>query len=200
MLCGLVDRQLVMELDLPSYIRDRYADARAEVPHVDGVSEHERRMREVAYLHLTRYLRVIIDRKDRMGMSVSLEGRVPYCDHELIEYVFNVPWAMKNANGTDKSLLRAAVADLLPAEIVHRTKSPFPMIQDPAYETALREQLRELTGGTGGPAAGLFDPVRLEHVLTDPSGEERGGSNVLSIETAIMLDMWVREQGVTVSV
>jgi asparagine synthase (glutamine-hydrolysing) len=195
MLCGLLDRRLVQELDLPTYIRDRYAEARAEVPHVDGVSARERRMREVAYLHLTRYLRVIIDRKDRTAMSVALEGRVPFCDHHLVEYVFNAPWAMKNANGRDKSLLRAAVSDLLPVEIVERRKSPFPMLQDPAYEAAVREQLRGLTQDT----AGLLDPLRLKTALVDPAEADASRANLLSMETAIMLDLWIQEQGVTLA-
>jgi asparagine synthase (glutamine-hydrolysing) len=208
MFCGLLDRQLVKELDLASYIRDRYAEALAEVPHVNGASAHERRMRELTYLHLTRYLRVMVDRKDRMGASVALEGRVPFCDHHLVEYVFNVPWAMKSADGREKSLLRAAVADLVPADIVGRRKSPFPILQDPAYGAALREELRELVESTPDPAAGLLDPARLDAVLTDPLetplgtpfGELPSGVNRLSIETAIMLDLWTRELGVTIAV
>jgi asparagine synthase (glutamine-hydrolysing) len=200
MFCGLLDRQLVKELDLPTYIRDRYAEARAEVPHVDGATAHERRMREVAYLHLTRYLRVITDRKDRMAMSVSLEGRIPYCDHHLVEYVFNVPWALKNPNSRDKGLLRAAVADLLPPEILNRRKSPFPMLQDPAYGVALREQLRELADGVSSPVDGLLDQRQLSVALTGQALAEDSRADLLSMETAIMLDLWVREQGVTVAV
>ena len=56
---------------------------------------HERRMREICYLHLTRFVQILLDRKDRMSMAVGLEVRVPFCDHRLVEYVFNAPWAMK---------------------------------------------------------------------------------------------------------
>jgi asparagine synthase (glutamine-hydrolysing) len=206
MFSGLLDRRLLKELDLPGYSRDRYAEALAEVPHVDGAAAHERRMRELTYLHMTRYLRVIIDRKDRMGMAVALEGRVPFCDHQLVEYVFNVPWAMKSADGREKSLLRAAVADLLPADIRDRRKSLFPTLQDPAYAAALRGRLRELVEDASSPIAWLLDPARLRAVLTgeairtNPYGAASEGVNRLSIETAIMLDLWVREHGVTLAV
>jgi asparagine synthase (glutamine-hydrolysing) len=199
MFTGLLDRRLVSELDLAGYLCDQYTEALAEVPHVDGVSADERRMREITYLHMTRYLRIIIDRKDRLGMSVALEGRVPYCDHHLVEYVFNAPWAMKSVGGREKSLLRAAVLELLPDEVIDRRKSPFPRIQDPAYGKALHEQLRELAGGGGGPIDGLLDSGRLEMFLNDPSAFD-SPVNRVSTEIAIMLDRWVREQGVTVAV
>jgi asparagine synthase (glutamine-hydrolysing) len=198
MLAGMLDRQLVDELDLPAYVHDRYTEALAEVPHVDGASAHERRMRELIYLHMTRYLRVIIDRKDRMGASVAIEGRVPFCDHHLVEYVFNVPWAMKSPNGREKGLLRAAFADVLPSEVIDRRKSPFPRIQDPAYGEALRDQLRELVDDGSSPIDGLLDPAALKTVLTDPAAVQSPITRV-GVEMAIMLDLWVREHGVTVA-
>jgi asparagine synthetase B (glutamine-hydrolysing) len=64
-------------------------------------------------------------------MAHGLEVRVPFCDHRLMEYVYNVPWAMKSFDGREKSLLRAAVADLPPAAVLDRRKSLYPGTQDP---------------------------------------------------------------------
>ena len=101
-------------------------------------------MRVVSYLHLTRQLRVLLDRKDRLSMAVGLEVRVPYCDHRLVEYVYNAPWSLKSFDGREKSLLRAAVRDVLPASVADRVKSAFPSIQDLRYVTALQQQAKEL--------------------------------------------------------
>jgi asparagine synthase (glutamine-hydrolysing) len=51
----------------------------------DGEDALERRMREISYLHLTRFVQFLLDRKDRMSMAVGLEVRVPFCDHRLVE-------------------------------------------------------------------------------------------------------------------
>ena len=75
----------------------RYADAQAEVPRLPGEERAEERLREVLYHGLTRWLPMLLDRKDRLSMAVGLEVRVPFCDHRLVEYVFNVPWALKLA-------------------------------------------------------------------------------------------------------
>jgi len=106
---------------------------------------------------------------------------------------------MKQAGDREKSLLRAAVADLLPDGILDRRKSPFPKLQDPNYEAALRDQLRELTSDGTSPIADLLDQPRLDAVLAGPADAERLGISRLSTEMAITLDLWVREQGVTIS-
>src|SRR6266536_373119 len=103
---------------LDEYAADRYADARVEVPRLDRESHGEARIREVLYHGLTRWLPLLLDRKDRLSMAVGLEVRVPFCDHRLVEYVWNVPWLVKETGGIEKGLLRKAVADLLPAEVV----------------------------------------------------------------------------------
>src|SRR5579872_1040555 len=86
---------LLKRLDLPEFEADSYSQAIAEVPTCDGESAAERRMRELSYLHLTRFLPALLDRKDRISMALGLEVRVPYCDHRLVEYVFNIPWRLK---------------------------------------------------------------------------------------------------------
>ena len=141
---NLLTDDFVEHLDPMAYIQDSYATALAEVPHLDGQTGLERRMREVCYLHLTRFVRALLDRKDRMSMAVGLEVRVPFCDHRLVEYVYNTPWALKTFDGREKSLLRAATADALPRSVVERVKSPYPSTQDVRYVAELQDQLRAL--------------------------------------------------------
>src|SRR5262249_5181045 len=80
---------LLQRLDLGTFGADRYRDALAEVPRMEGETRLERRMREMFYLHLTRFLRSLLDRKDRLSMAHGLEVRVPFCDHRLVQYIFN---------------------------------------------------------------------------------------------------------------
>nr|WP_281243737.1 asparagine synthase-related protein [Actinopolyspora alba] len=63
-------------------------------------------------------MRILPDRKDRMSMAVGLEVRVPFCDHRLVEHVFNAPRSLKTHDGGEKSLLRGAVADVLPRSVL----------------------------------------------------------------------------------
>ncbi|MEU4245613.1 asparagine synthase (glutamine-hydrolyzing) [Actinoplanes sp. NPDC026619] len=165
---GLLDAGLLEKLDLTGYRQERYHEALAEVPVLPGEGEEQRRMRRISYLNLTRFVQTLLDRKDRMGMAVGLEVRVPYCDHRLVEYVFNVPWAMKFFDGRPKSLLRAAVADLLPESVLRRPKTPYPATQNPAYAAALRAELAEVLADPDAPVRPLLDLRKAQRWAENP--------------------------------
>ncbi|MFI6493197.1 asparagine synthase (glutamine-hydrolyzing) [Streptomyces sp. NPDC050564] len=148
-------------LDLESYIAEGYRTAVADVRRLDGESDFEYRMRRICHLHLTRFVRILLDRKDRASMAVGLEVRVPFCDHRLVEYVYNTPWSLKSFDDREKSLLREATVDLIPKSVYDRVKSPYPSTQDPKYAIALQEHVRDLLAR---PSHRVFDLVDRERV------------------------------------
>jgi asparagine synthase (glutamine-hydrolysing) len=150
------------KLDLEGYRRDTYEAAIDEIDHLPSEDDLEHRMRISSYLHLTRFVRYLLDRKDRMSMAVGLEVRVPFCDHRLVEYVYNAPWALKTYDGREKSLLRGAVCDLLPDTVVQRVKSPYPSTQDWQYARDLQEQGRGLLEQPAHPVFELVERTWLD--------------------------------------
>jgi asparagine synthase (glutamine-hydrolysing) len=187
--------ELVSQLDIPGYRADSYRSALAEVPHTDTTDPMERRMREVCYLHLTRFVQFLLDRKDRMSMASGLEVRVPFCDHRLVQYVFNTPWSFKAFDGREKSLLRAAVNDVLPASIAQRRKSPYPSTQDPSYEHGLRDQLDKLVADGTSPVLDLLDAQRVRALLDSPIGAVSLDAQRRSTELVLTLHDWIAVTG-----
>ncbi|MEV6836595.1 asparagine synthase (glutamine-hydrolyzing) [Streptomyces sp. NPDC051133] len=157
----VVRADLGKSLDLEGYVADGYRTAVAAVDRLDGESDFEYRMRQISHMHLTRFVRALLDRKDRMSMAVGLEVRVPFCDHRLVEYVYNAPWALKSFDGREKSLLREATADVLPRSVYDRVKSPYPSTQDPQYARALQKQVKELLAQPSHQVFDLVDRDRL---------------------------------------
>ncbi len=160
----------------------------------------DRRMREVTYLNITRFMQAVLDRKDRMSMAVGLEVRVPFCDHRLMDYVFNVPWAMKSFDGREKSLLRAATRDVLPTSILERTKTPFPSTQDTRYEQALRTELRQVIGDADSPVLPLLNTARVTRILDREMDDVSLPSDRGGLEMALWLNRWLTAYDVTVDV
>jgi asparagine synthase (glutamine-hydrolysing) len=179
-------------------VRDSYADALAEVPRLAGETGEEARMRELVHLGLTRFLPVLLDRKDRMSMAVGLEVRVPFCDHRLVEYLWNVPWRLKAAGGTPKAVLRAAVADLLPPELAQRPKSQYPATPDPGYDRKVRDRARELVRGDSAVRP-LLDPERVL-ALADGTSRRPPWLQRLGLAYLIQIDSWLRAYRVRVAV
>ncbi|MGW2650636.1 asparagine synthase (glutamine-hydrolyzing) [Streptomyces sp. NPDC001393] len=195
----LFDPALRKELDVVSYERDRYREALAEVPHLDAADPTERRMREISYLHLTRFVTMLLDRKDRLSMAHGLEVRVPFCDHRLVEYVFNTPWSMKTFDGREKSLLRAAVQDVLPASVLERRKSPYPATQDPAYGLALRASLAGLVADGTAPVLPLLDQRAVRSLLDSPPRATTSTLTRISLEMVLDLNTWLQSQDLRIT-
>ncbi|MDG4810870.1 asparagine synthase (glutamine-hydrolyzing) [Micromonospora sp. WMMD1120] len=187
----LLDPGLVEKLDLPGYRAARYREALAEVPVLPGEPADERRMREISYLNLTRFVQTLLDRKDRMSMAVGLEVRVPFCDHRLVDYVFNVPWQLKTFDGREKSLLRAAAGDLLPESIRTRVKTPYPATQDPGYEQGLQRELAEVLADQDAPVRPLLDLDRARAVSSRSTGAVSRPYDRGSLEMALWLNRWL---------
>ncbi|PSR24055.1 MAG: asparagine synthase (glutamine-hydrolyzing) [Sulfobacillus acidophilus] len=148
-------------LNPTEYVEKRYREALQEVPHLPGESLLERRIRDISYLSITRFLPTLLDRKDRMTMAHGLEVRVPFCDHRLVEYAFNIPWSIKNFGNTTKGILRQAAQGWLPPEILLRRKSPYPSTPNPTYFDAMAVRLNEILHDVSAPLNPLLNRTRL---------------------------------------
>jgi asparagine synthase (glutamine-hydrolysing) len=129
-------------------------------------------------------------------MAVGLEVRVPFCDHRLVDYVFNIPWHLKTFDGREKSILRAATRELLPDSIVNRQKNPYPSTQDPAYEKAVRAEVAEMLEDRAHPAAPLFNGRALEDLLARPVGNTSSLPDRAGLERARSIGAWVKDYGI----
>ena len=99
-----------------------------------------------------------------MSMASGVEVRVPFADHRIFEFVFNVPWEYKFENGVEKSLLRNSMVDYLPDKILWRKKSPYPKTHNPEYMKRvlgiLDERLRRK-----GYLSEFLDRQRLDEII-----------------------------------
>jgi len=192
-------------IDPEGYVRRRYEEALGEVPLLPGENGERARLRQIAWLNLTRWMPTLLDRKDRMSMAVGLEVRVPYCDHRLIEYVWNVPWEIKNAGGREKGLLRQALEGVLPDDVRTRKKSPFPKTHNPAYTRALKSRLLDVLADDGGPLVPFINRDKiLELARSDDDapgapwfGQLMGAPQLMA--WLIQVDYWFRAYRVSVA-
>ena len=192
------------KINLEDYAAQRYAEATAEVPRLPGEDETADRMRTIFYLSLTRFMPTLLDRKDRMSMAFGLEVRVPFCDHRIVEYVWNVPWEMKNYQHREKGLLRHALAGILPEDVLWRKKSPYPKTHNPAYLHTVRERLINIFNDKTSPLHNVVNVAKIREIAQlpeTPPGEPWFGQLMKKPQLfayLIQMDTWLRDYKVKI--
>lgn len=194
----LLKDDFARELNLKEYVDERYNKSIKAVPTLAGENATERRRREIAYLNIKWFMSTLLDRMDRASMYSGLEARVPFADYRIVEYLFNVPWDMKYRNGEEKSLLREACKDLLPVEILHRKKSPYPKTYNPNYEHLLANKLIEIVSDPNSPITALVDEKKVLAFIKAPSelgkpwfGQLMAGSQLMAY--ILQVNYWLQK-------
>ena len=157
--------EFASKIDSHSFVDRRYRKTVAESSILPGTNSVERRMKEMMNLNLWWFMQTLLDRKDRMSMYNGLEVRVPFCDYRIVEYLYQVPWEMKDFDDREKGLLRIAFRGLLPDEILWRRKSPYPKTHHPAYLKAVSEKLRDVISDPAAPVLRIARKEALEALL-----------------------------------
>lgn len=120
--------------------------------------------------HLPDYINHILDRQS-MAWSVA---RLPFLDHELVEFCASIPPSLKVRKLTEKYVLRRALRGILPPEFVARRKRPLTAPYRQWLRGELPEFARTLLSARSLRDKGFFDPQAVTCLLREPSGGERG--------------------------
>ena len=150
-------RDDLKSLPIEEYVKQTCRDSINKVEKLPGESHEDRIIRELSYLNIKHFMMTLINRKDRMTMANSLEGRVPFADKRLVQYAFNLPKDIKLLHGREKGLLREAVRGLIPDEIIDRKKSPYPKTHNPDYTKEVSQMLRLILEDKNSPIHQIVD-------------------------------------------
>ena len=150
------------------FVRQHYRDTCDRAPKLSSDDKKAARMREMFVLNLDWFMATLLDRKDRMSMYSGLEVRVPFCDHRIVEYAYNMPWDFKSLEGREKGIVRRAFADELPKDIVFRKKSPYPKTFHPVYTRLCADYVRRIFEDNTSVAASLFDRNAVQKLMQRP--------------------------------
>lgn len=178
------------------FVNRRYEETIKAASKREGISPLEARMREMVYLNTNWFMQTLLDRKDRMSMYSGLEVRVPFCDYRIAEYMYSVPWEIKDLKGREKGLLRTAMEGILPESILWRKKSPYPKTHNPAYFESVKNILRDILNNPNAPLFELMDKGAVEGLLYTERSEPWYGQLMTTPQTVaymIMLNYWMEK-------
>ncbi len=161
----LLSPEFYQKIKPRDYLDARYQETLREVPNLPGEKPEDAARRTLFYMNMIWFMTTLLDRKDRMSMGTGLEVRVPFCDHRLMEYVWNIPWEMKNCDQREKGILRRAIKGMLPEDVLMRKKSPYPKTHNPGYLAAVRERLTNIIENPSSPLLQFVNKDKLSQLM-----------------------------------
>ena len=193
--------EIAEQINPRQYVQDHYNQTIADCDILPGTSALERRMKQMVNLNYRWFMQTLLDRKDRMSMYHGLEVRVPFCDYRIAEYLYGIPWEMKDHNGYEKGLLRYAMHDLLPADVLWRKKSPYPKTCDPRYLELVSQHLRQIIAQKDAPIFQFIRREALENLLQAEYAWPWYGQlmNVpQTIAYMLQINFWLQKYNITI--
>jgi len=135
----------------------------------------------------------LLERGDRMTMAASIEGRMPFMDHELAACISSLPDDCRIRGGQDKWLLREGMRRILPDSILNRPKVGFRVPVNEWFRTTMRDWVHDHLTGGDSRSASLYDRGELGRIL-DEHGSGRQNHEKL-IWTLISFELFLRRYG-----
>lgn len=142
------------------------------------------------YTDVKTYLVELLMKQDQMSMSTSIESRVPFLDHVLVEFAARLPHRLKLSGLTTKRILREAIRGLVPPEILTRKKMGFPVPFSGWVRGAWNGVAREVLLDGRTCQRGLINPAAVETLLDEHRSGQRGGGD--AIWALMNLELWYR--------
>ena len=159
---AVFDRRAIRALLSPAHREslgaiDPYAAAHELLRATDAASV----LNQLLYVDLFTYLHELLMKQDQMSMAASIESRVPFLDHPLVEFTATLPERLKLRGRTTKYILREAMRDYLPAGILSRSKMGFPVPVGRWFREGHRGIVDDFVLGERAAARDLFDAATV---------------------------------------
>ncbi len=182
---SLYTAELQRELGSQSYTDQLFSHLSLQVKSRDSLDQ-------LLYLDSKTYLPGdILTKVDRMSMAVSLEARAPLLDHKLIDFVSGIPSSLKLSGLETKHLLKRAVKDLVPGEILNRPKQGFGVPIQQWINQQLRERIHDTLSDARTRQRGFINPAYLDVLLTEHKRGRRDHS--MGLWALLMFELWHRQ-------
>jgi asparagine synthase (glutamine-hydrolysing) len=164
---------------------DPYAGVRAVLAQTDATTLLDR----LLYADIKTYLQELLMKQDQMSMATSVESRVPFLDHKLVEFSCSLPERLKLRGGTTKYILRQAMKGVLPPSILTRPKMGFPVPVGAWFRGEYSSIVDEYILSERARSRGIFEP---EFVRSLVNRHKAGEDHSERLWALVNFEIWQR--------
>lgn len=195
---GLLRADIAEKISPLEYVKSAADETVRDMSFLDCDTREEKARRRMFLLNFYWFMQTLLDRKDRCSMAHGLEVRVPFCDHRIAEYAYNIPWEMKSLGGREKGLVRRISEKYLPKDVAWRKKSPYPKTHNPSYARIVFDRFVSLMSERGCRLPVLLDRKGIDELIATEgkSFSENWYGQLMTTPQMfaylIQLEMWLR--------
>jgi asparagine synthase (glutamine-hydrolysing) len=171
--------------------RSRIADLNPYTRQNDWIkhADADETLDKLLYADTKTYLHELLMKQDQMSMAASIESRVPFLDHKLVEFTAKMPQSLKLRGGTTKWILREAMRGILPDEIIHRKKMGFPVPVGNWFRGQYKHVIDNYVLGARAIDRGIFDPNFVRSLVSRHNAGENHDERLWSL---VNFEIWHR--------
>lgn len=166
---GLLRQDVLRNVSPEEYVNSAAEKTLALTSYLDTDTAVDRKMRGMFMLNFYWFMQTLLTRKDRCSMAHGLEVRVPFCDHRIVQYAYNIPSHIKFLRQREKGVVRLAAERILPSDVAWRKKSPYPKTHNPDYTALMLERFSNALERPDCRLCEIMDRNRLKE-LADSEG------------------------------
>lgn len=165
---------------------DPYRDIRRYLSQTDATTVLD----QLLFADTKTYLHELLMKQDQMSMAASIESRVPFLDHKLVEFTARLPQRLKIRGWTTKYILRESMKGILPDAIITRRKMGFPVPVGAWFRSEFRHVIDEYVLGERTMSRGIFDPVFVRSLVEQ---HQAGANHAERLWALVNFEMWLRQ-------
>ena len=165
---------------------DPYSNVRSLLEQSGGTSLLDR----LLYADIKTYLQELLMKQDQMSMAASIESRVPFLDHKLVEFTARLPDRLKLKGATTKYVLRKSMKDMLPKEILARGKMGFPVPIGKWFRGPFKSIVEEYVLSERAMQRGIFDSDFVRNLVAD---HQQGSDHSERLWALVNFEIWLRQ-------
>lgn len=181
--------------DLNAELKTRWSMVDGEMPYINDEDPLQQHMDKVFYMQITRFLPFLLDRVDRMSAAAGVRTQLPFLDHRLIEYVWDLAYRIKTERQIEKGILRKAFEKKLPADIAWRKKSGFAVVKNHHYISAVINYLKDMIATENSTISQIIDMKYLNEFINKIEWSDGKFSAPPILPRIVMLDLWMKLYG-----
>ena len=182
-------------LNLNKYLNESYNKLLINFEDSIYDDKNQKEWRKITYINIYSFMQQLIYRLESISNAINKECISPFLDIDLIEFIYNLPYQYIIYNNEKKGILKEIYKDILPKEIIYRSKNPYPKTYSPIHKNMVINKIEEYLDNPKSSINKFFDKDKILKIISNDDDQPYYGqlmTNIQFLSYLIQFEEWVK--------